>query len=361
MPDRRSLAASLRVQAAAAVLMLAVPFASADASTAPSMEPDESATRAGPSLEDGVAAMKRGSDYLAFAILEGFAERGYRAAEANLGSLYLRGRGTGRDPAAGVRGPKLKRPLPKALDADQVAQLLDSPAGADDDWAIRDQAIMELFYSSGLRLSELVGLDLADVDAGSGELRVLGKGAKTRVVPVGRKADAALKDWIKDRGRWVGSDETALFVGKSGKTHCTKFQDRRLARIVKACQDLRGQRLFQYQGDDGQPCPITSGDVNDYLRQAMGEDFTAKDFRTWAGTVEAARILCSQADTTATRATVTACVKDVARRLGNTPAVCRKAYIHPAVTDAFENRTLELKEGASQRAFETAVIRLLER
>jgi TPR repeat protein len=103
MPDRRSLAASLRMQAAAAVLTLAVPFASADASTAPLMEPEENATRAGPSLEDGVAAMKRGSDYLAFAILEGFAERGYRAAEANLASLYLRGRGTGRDPAAARR------------------------------------------------------------------------------------------------------------------------------------------------------------------------------------------------------------------------------------------------------------------
>lgn len=150
------------------------------------------------------------------------------------------------------------------------------------------------------------------------------------------------------------------FVGKSGKTHSTAFHDRRLARIVKACQDLRGQRLFQYQDETGEIRPVTSGDVNDYLRAATGQDFTAKTFRTWAGTVEAARILCTQGDTTATKATVTACVKDVARRLGNTPAVCRKAYIHPAVTRAFEKRTLNLKPGRSERAFETAVIRMLE-
>lgn len=150
------------------------------------------------------------------------------------------------------------------------------------------------------------------------------------------------------------------FVGKSGKTHCTAFEDRRLARIVKACQDLRGQRLFQYQADDGSICPITSGDVNDYLREATGEDFTAKSFRTWAGTVEAARILCTHGDTTATKATVAACVKEVARRLGNTPAVCRKAYIHPRIAEAFADRSLNLKPGRSARAFETAVIRLVE-
>ncbi|MDB5470114.1 MAG: topoisomerase [Caulobacter sp.] len=150
------------------------------------------------------------------------------------------------------------------------------------------------------------------------------------------------------------------FTGKSGKTHCTRFEDRRLARIVKASQDLRGQRLFQYQADDGSICPIMSGDVNDYLRQAMGEDFTAKSFRTWAGTVEAARILCAQTDTTATKATIAACVKEVSKRLGNTPAVCRKAYIHPAILDGFADRTLKLREGRSERAFETAVIRLLE-
>jgi DNA topoisomerase-1 len=150
------------------------------------------------------------------------------------------------------------------------------------------------------------------------------------------------------------------FTGKSGKSHSTAFNDRRLARIVKACQDLRGQRLFQYRDESGEIHPVMSGDVNDYLRAATGQDFTAKDFRTWAGTLEAARILCVQGDTTATKATVTSCVKDVAKRLGNTPAVCRKAYIHPAITEAFEKRTLAVKPGKSDRAFETAVIRLLE-
>jgi integrase/recombinase XerC len=123
----------------------------------------------------------------------------------------------GRDPAADVRGPKRRRALPKALDADQVARLLDGPEGADEPWAIRDQALMELFYSSGLRLSELVGLDAADVAPGSGELRVLGKGAKTRIVPVGRKADAALQAWLKDRARWAANDEKALFVSGNGR------------------------------------------------------------------------------------------------------------------------------------------------
>jgi integrase/recombinase XerC len=134
----------------------------------------------------------------------------------------------GRDPAADVRGPKRRRPLPKALDADQVARLLDGAEGRDEPWAIRDQALMELFYSSGLRLSELVGLNAADVVPGSGELRVLGKGAKTRIVPVGRKADAALQAWLKDRVRWAATGEQALFVGGNGRRISTRQVQLRL-------------------------------------------------------------------------------------------------------------------------------------
>jgi DNA topoisomerase-1 len=150
------------------------------------------------------------------------------------------------------------------------------------------------------------------------------------------------------------------FRGKSGKMHATAFRDRRLARVVKACHDLRGQRLFQYRDADGALHDVTSGDVNDYLRAATGEDFTAKDFRTWTGTVEAARLLCARTDTTATKAAINECVRDVSRLLGNTPAVCRKAYIHPLITEAFTNRQLALKPGKSRRGFETAVIRMLE-
>lgn len=167
---------------------------------------------------------------------------------------------------------------------------------------------------------------------------------------------------LRDRHVQFSGDKAVFeFVGKSGKKHTTMLRDRRLARIVKACQELRGQRLFQYTDEAGEIRAVTSGDVNDYLREATGEDFSAKDFRTWAGTVEAARILCTKGDTTATKATIRECVRDVSKLLGNTPAVCRKAYIHPAVTEAFEARTLSIKPGASERAFETAVIRLLEK
>lgn len=93
---------------------------------------------------------------------------------------------------------------------------------------MRDQAIMELLYSSGLRLSELVGLNLGDAETGSGEVRVLGKGAKTRIVPVGRKADEALRHWHKDRGRWAAAGEHALFVGKNGRRISARMVQQRL-------------------------------------------------------------------------------------------------------------------------------------
>jgi integrase/recombinase XerC len=139
----------------------------------------------------------------------------------------------GRDPAADVRGPKRRRPLPKALDADQVARLLDGAEGRDEPWAIRDQALMELFYSSGLRLSELVGLNAADVVPGSGELRVLGKGAKTRIVPVGRKADAALQAWLKDRVRW------AILRGVNTALHPHMLRHSFATHLLESSGDLR--------------------------------------------------------------------------------------------------------------------------
>lgn len=161
----------------------------------------------------------------------------------------------------------------------------------------------------------------------------------------------------------TGAGAVFHFRGKSGKEHRTGFTDRRLARIVRACAELRGQRLFQYVDEQGERHAVTSGDVNDYIREAAGEDFTAKDFRTWFGTVGAARALCLQArpeSETASRQAVTDCVKAVSGLLGNTPAVCRKAYIHPAIIEAFEAGTLKLNPKATDRAFETAVLRMLE-
>jgi DNA topoisomerase-1 len=143
------------------------------------------------------------------------------------------------------------------------------------------------------------------------------------------------------------------FRGKSGKQHRTGFHDRRLARLVRSCQELRGQRLFQFIDEAGERRPVESADVNDYLHVAMGDDFTAKDFRTWAGTLAALELLGEQEpanDEAAAKRTVTACVKDVAARLGNTPAVCRACYIHPAVPEAYARGALPPKAANSERA-----------
>ncbi len=128
------------------------------------------------------------------------------------------------------------------------------------------------------------------------------------------------------------------FRGKSGKEWRLRLQNRRVARIVKSCQDLPGQHLFQYEDDDGAPRQITSTDVNGYLREASGLDATAKDFRTWAGTVLAAVELCraGPAETkTATERNIREAVKSVAERLGNTVSVCRKCYVHPEILESY--------------------------
>ncbi len=128
------------------------------------------------------------------------------------------------------------------------------------------------------------------------------------------------------------------FRGKSGKTHDIEVHDRRLARLVARCRDLPGQDLFQYVDDDGHPQPVGSSDVNEYLKAISGEDFTAKDFRTWAGTLLAATELTNiQDDEAVTKASVNAAIAAVANQLGNTPTICRKCYIHPRIIDAFTN------------------------
>jgi DNA topoisomerase-1 len=169
---------------------------------------------------------------------------------------------------------------------------------------------------------------------------------------------------LRDRhARIAGGQAIFEFRGKSGKLRRTGFHDRRLARIVKACQDLPGQRLFQHLGEDGEQHAVESADVNAYLREVMGEDFSAKDFRTWAGTVSAARaLMLTEPCTSAAHAkrNINACVKAVAGVLGNTAAVCRGAYIHPAVLDGYAGGALKLNPRADNRAFELAVLRFLE-
>ena len=131
-----------------------------------------------------------------------------------------------------------------------------------------------------------------------------------------------------------GSRLTLRFKGKSGVVHEIALEDPRVARIVRRCQAMPGQELFQYVGDDGAPCTVSSHDVNAYLRACSGADFTAKDFRTWHASAHALHELALAAEGPATTARVNEVLADVARRLGNTVAVCRKSYVHPGVLEA---------------------------
>ncbi len=142
----------------------------------------------------------------------------------------------------------------------------------------------------------------------------------------------------------VGSTRMVFrFRGKTGKVVEVDLRDRRLARIVKACQDLPGQELFQFVDGDGEQHVVKSQDVNEYLRAIAGDEFTAKDFRTWAGTVLAAYALreFEAVDSeAAAKRNVTRAIERVASRLGNTTAICRKCYVHPEVVNAYMDGTL---------------------
>jgi DNA topoisomerase I len=170
-----------------------------------------------------------------------------------------------------------------------------------------------------------------------------------------------------------GSELKFNFKGKSGKEWRLSVRDRRIARIVKSCQELPGQHLFQYIDEDGQRQAVTSADVNAYLKEVSGAAVTAKDFRTWTGTVLAAMALgeFEKADSKArAKKNVTRAVERVASTLGNTPTICRKCYIHPGVVDAYldGNLLLEVRDGIdrqlceeieSLRAEEAAVLSFL--
>jgi DNA topoisomerase-1 len=160
------------------------------------------------------------------------------------------------------------------------------------------------------------------------------------------------------------------FRGKSGKFHDISFSDARLARIVRKCQELPGRELFQYLDENGEIQDIGSADVNDYLREVTGLDFTAKDFRTWTGTVlaaEALRDLKDYRSQTHAKQNVLAAIDAVAGILGNTRSVCRKCYVHPAILEAYMDRTLIHALSQRPRAADTfsrtesAVLALLQR
>ena len=171
-----------------------------------------------------------------------------------------------------------------------------------------------------------------------------------------------------------GAELRFQFKGKSGKTWRLQLKDRRVAKIVRACQELPGQRLFQYQDEQGEVREVTSADVNAYLKEVTGSDITAKDFRTWAGTVLAALALqeFEQIDTQAAqKKNIKAAIERVSARLGNTPTICRKCYIHPEVLNAYiegdlllqvkERAEQELREDIAQlKPEEAAVLAMLE-
>jgi DNA topoisomerase-1 len=138
--------------------------------------------------------------------------------------------------------------------------------------------------------------------------------------------------------RVSGTSVRFRFRGKSGRQHEVGLRDRRLAAVVRRCQDLPGQELFQYLDADGEPHEVASDDINDYLREISGADVTAKEFRTWAGTVLAYRALRGLApgeDERASRHNVVEAVAETADRLGNTPTVARRSYVHPAILEAY--------------------------
>jgi DNA topoisomerase-1 len=161
-----------------------------------------------------------------------------------------------------------------------------------------------------------------------------------------------------------GSTVLFRFRGKSGKQHTVGIEDRRLARVVRRCQDLPGYELFEYLDEQGETRKVNSADVNDYLRSISGEDFTAKDFRTWAGTVLASKALHdyeeSTSETQAKKSVVDA-IKAVSQRLGNTPAVCRKCYVHPGLLEWYLAGKLKRSNGRKPETATGEVLREQER
>ncbi len=177
---------------------------------------------------------------------------------------------------------------------------------------------------------------------------------------------------LKDRHAEIHGETLRLhFRGKSNQEHDITLRDRRLARIVKRCQDLPGQELFQYRSDTGELEAVDSADVNEYLRGITGEEFTAKDFRTWHGSGHMAQLLSALGpggSESRRKRNIVEAIKETAKHLGNRPAACRKYYIHPAVLEGYEEQTLfaamptsskQPSAMAGLQPFEIATLRLV--
>ena len=225
------------------------------------------------------------------------------------------------------------------------------------DWrAVRDDNKYERMIAFGRalpRIRRAVARDLAR--PGLGRRKVLATTVRlleTTLVRVGNeeyvRANGSIGlSTMRDRHVRVRRGRLEFrFKGKSGRQHAIALHDPRLARIVHRVQDLPGQKLFQYLDEAGTPQHIASGDINDYLREIAGAEFSAKDFRTWAGTVLAALALAQFGrfeNPRQAKQNVVAAIERVAQRLGNTPAVCRKCYVHPVVLESYlDGATVEV-------------------
>jgi DNA topoisomerase I len=233
------------------------------------------------------------------------------------------------------------------------------------DWrAVRDETKYERTIAFGKALPRIrrrIARDLRQPGLGREKvLATMVRLLETTFVRVGNEEYARANGSIglstmRDRHvRVNGGTLRFRFRGKSGKLHDIELHDPRIARIVRRSQDLPGQELFQYVDADGRQQRINSEDVNDYLRSIAGQEFSAKDFRTWAGTVLAALALqqfeqfTSQAQA---KKNVLRAVERVAERLGNTPAVCRKCYIHPVVLSSYlDGATIQVLRAATEEA-----------
>jgi DNA topoisomerase-1 len=219
--------------------------------------------------------------------------------------------------------------------------------------AVRDETKyerMQLFASTLPRIREQVQQDLARPGLPREKVLAIIVGLlETTFIRVGNEEYARQNNSFgltTLRTRHVKVEGGAVhfrFPGKSGKKHAVRISDRRLAQLVRRLRDLPGQELFQYLDDNGEPQPINSSDVNRYLRDIAGQEFTAKDFRTWYGTLLAARHLAGRPEITIGvpgRSAMLEATREVAVHLGNTPGICRKCYIHPAVLEAHQNEEL---------------------